>query len=260
MTTSFLLISCGGEAGDPDSYRTPTPSPNDGLTFDLNGQFARKSVISQYVESATGDGFEQQSVTSYSVVTLREGTDANTAFYSEVDCLTEMTEVSGSLLTLHQGVYSNSPPIEYLATVSSSKVGATFSIASQVEIKGAELEDPWTEALPTTPDDSRVVDFDQDGNPGYTIYVDSLINGTMWATQRYIFAMNGTLAGFDAITGLNDAVLESTRLWSSSVFIPTDSDTYMDDTPENSFFELIRVADGYTCETLLAEQDALFGT
>jgi len=62
-----------------------------------------------------------------------------------------------------------------------------------VEVRGAVLDDPRHDPLPTSIDDPRVVDQDGDGMPGITIAVDllGLISAEVYAVQRVRYRLVG---------------------------------------------------------------------
>jgi hypothetical protein len=68
-------------------------------------------------------------------------------------------------------------------------------------VVGAELANPATDDLPTTPDDPRVRDDDHDGNPGVT--VTNSTEGPQYTVFRTITSsMTGTISSSDAIDGM----------------------------------------------------------
>jgi len=258
-----LMTACGDDpTPTPEVYATPTPSVSQGEPFTTTGTFAGKFVISQYVENVltvlNPDDYEQQLITTYSVVTIKPGTAANTLIYREDNCTSEMTEVAGATSTLNPEYYTNTPVDDWEVAISEPIIGATFNIPETIVIKGAHLTDPATEALPSDPEDPRLYDFDDDGNPGYTVHVSGAANGDLYASERFTFSYSGTIVTDELISGLIYNEVEDVFVQSTSVLIPTDTDTKPDDVVEHSFFELKRVADGLTCQQLEAQAGELF--
>lgn len=267
LTMSLVAVSLMTACGDdptptPEVYATPTPSVSQGEPFTTTGTFAGKFVISQYVENVltvlNPDDYEQQLITTYSVVTIRPGADANTLIYREDNCTSEMTEVAGATSTLNPEYYTNTPVDDWEVAISEPFIGATFNIPETIVIKGANLTNPATEALPSDPEDPRLYDFDEDGNPGYTVHVSGAATGDLYASERFTFSYSGTIVTDDLISGLIYNEVEDVFVQSTSVLIPTDTDTKPDDVVEHSFFELKRVADGLTCQQLEDQASTLF--
>lgn len=261
--TLGVLSACSGEPDPtPPPYSTPTPSAEQGNPFTQTGTWAGKYVISQFVENVLSfldpDDFVQQYVVTYSVVKLSPGPEANTLNYVEDNCITVMTEVNGAASELGEGYFIHSPMDEYVINLSSGEIGASFVLPETLSIKGVNLEDPLNDPLPTDPEDPRLVDFDKDGNPGYTVYVSGAANGELYATERYLFSYSGTVVTNDLISGLIDGVVESVFVESTSPLIPTDTETKADEEPSHNFFEFKRVDDGMTCEQLLTQYPTIF--
>lgn len=263
LVTAAGLSACGDdETPTPEVYETPTPSESQGEPFTTTGTFAGKFVISQYVENVLTifdpNDFEQQYITTYSVVKIRPGSDANTLIYTEDNCTSVMTEVAGATSTLNPEYYENTPVDEMEIHISEPFIGATFDLPETIAVKGANLSDPANEALPTDPDDSRLYDFDEDGHPGYTVHVAGAANGDLYASERFTFAYNGQIVTNDNISGLIANHVEDVFVESTSALIPTDTQTKPDDVPEHSFFEFKRADDGLTCAQLIDQASTFF--
>lgn len=259
----LALTACGEEATPtPEVYESPTPSVEQGNPFTTTGTFAGQFTVSQYVEDVLSifdpDDYVQQYIVTYSIVKIRPGTDENTLIYTEDSCITDMTEVSGALSTLNPEYYVNTPVDEHIIELSSTEIGSSFTLDSTFMVKGADLANPETDALPTENDDPRLVDFDDDGHPGYTVHVTGAANGDLYATERYTYAYAGTVVTNDLISGLIDAHVENTFVESTSVLIPTDTKTKPDEVAEHNFFELIRMDDNFTCQQLIDQRTTLF--
>ena len=66
-----------------------------------------------------------------------------------------------------------------------------FEAPRFVEVRGARLDTPETDALPTSAEDPRVFDQDADGKPGMTVRVQGLIDGEVYVVQRGANAFSG---------------------------------------------------------------------
>ncbi|MGC6419268.1 MAG: hypothetical protein ACON3Z_19250 [Bradymonadia bacterium] len=65
-------------------------------------------------------------------------------------------------------------------------------------IAGAELENPVSDELPATDDDERLVDIDDDGEPGMTVTIDGY---RVYVGLRYRFELDGEIAEDQSATG-----------------------------------------------------------
>ena len=65
-------------------------------------------------------------------------------------------------------------------------------------IAGAELENPVSDELPATDDDERLVDIDDDGEPGMTVTIDGY---QVYVGLRYRFELDGEIAEDQSATG-----------------------------------------------------------
>lgn len=252
-----LGAGCLSEDPEPNPYVEPTVAPGQaGAPFQIEGTWAYKQVLWQYVKQAYGNKYDHQSIIAYAIGTMTT-VSPTTASWSDLICIVEMSETSGAIPTLAPSYYENppTPPIE--VQFSEAVIGASVTSPQQIEIYGAFMEDDPMGTLPTSPDDSRLDDFDHDGNPGFTIYIDGAIDGWLWAVQRYIYEMEGTVVDQDTISGPIQGYTENSYLESSGELIPTTSEIKPDN-EGNNYYELVRVADDYPCEQLLAEKDSIF--
>jgi hypothetical protein len=105
-----------------------------------------------------------------------------------------------------RGLGAPERPFTYDAT------SGRFTAARFVEVRGARLDDLEGEALPTEPDDPRVFDQDEDGQPGMTVRISGLIDGEVYVVQRGIDAFDG-----ERTAGTNAAPtrLDGRAVWTS---------------------------------------------
>lgn len=118
----------------------------------------------------------------------------------------------------------------------------------QFRVLGVHLENPATDALPTTASDSRVHDQDRDGHPGVTVVVSGMVDGELHLVQRQWNELDGALIGPDRIEGAvrfgrEERVLGTTNSVLSDP--PVAKAVY-----RRSFFKLVRLPEGTTCGNL----------
>ena len=125
---------------------------------------------------------------------------------------------------------------------------------------GIHLDDPANEPLPTDPNDPRIVDDDDDGNPGITVTVEvtTELVGELYIARREIFAYEATLTAPDRLEGTVTDDSEQLVIGASDPIFLTESDWRQHPDPAKSPIILIRVDDTWDCERLAAERNALF--
>ncbi len=125
---------------------------------------------------------------------------------------------------------------------------------------GIRLDDPFEDALPTDPDDPRIVDDDGDGKPGITvrIQVNDEIGGELYIARREIFAYEALLTAPDRLVGTVTDESEQLVIGASDPIFETESAWVQHPDPAKSPIILRRVDETWDCDRLAAERDDLF--
>jgi len=126
---------------------------------------------------------------------------------------------------------------------------------------GIRLDDPFTESLPTDPNDPRIVDDDGDGKPGLTVTIEVTpdLIGELYIARREIFAFEAFLAEPDLLTGLVTDNSEQLVIGASDpIFASSNGNWHQHPDLTKSPVILRRVDADWDCERLAAERDALF--
>jgi hypothetical protein len=146
------------------------------------------------------------------------------------------------------------------ASIDASAAPTRFVQPWTTEVRGARLEDPERDPLPTQADDPRVVDQDGDGKPGLTVHVSALgiLRGNVYVVQRVRTRLVGTLVSPDRIEGVVEWTTEQVTLGATNPLFLGNLPNRPDTVPEHSFFILQRVDATWECEDILAQWDALF--
>lgn len=147
------------------------------------------------------------------------------------------------------------------ATLDASVSPARFEQPWTTEVRGAALEDPEHEPLPTQPDDPRVIDQDGDGKPGLTVRASALgiLSGNVYVVQRVRTRLVGTLVSPNRIEGLIEWSTEQVTLGGTNPLFLGTLASRPDPETENSSFVLIRIDPAWTCVEILAHRATLFG-
>jgi hypothetical protein len=138
-----------------------------------------------------------------------------------------------------------------------------LSFPPLVELAGA-VPGPDTDQLPTTLDDPRVIDEDQDGNPGITINVTGLVGGSIYSVQRQVTSVAAIPVAADRFEGMLNFVSEQNVLASSPAsLLPlyTNAKSYPETALCASTFAMVKVAEaGATvdCAWVRSNEAALF--
>jgi hypothetical protein len=117
-----------------------------------------------------------------------------------------------------------------------------------LSVVGAQLREPTSERLPTSTDDPRVVDADEDGNPGLTVKIRGMVNGELYVVQRGWDTYSGLVASRERIRGDVRWSTEQTVLGSNNMFLRSQPPTEPHDNPDRSFFEMIRLDGTPSCD------------
>jgi hypothetical protein len=135
--------------------------------------------------------------------------------------------------------------------------GARLRFAGPLELRGVELADPATDALPTRADDPRVRDLDGDGHGGMTVRIEiiGLGNVETYLVQREQIDLVGGFASADRMTGAADVRrLEQVVIGASNRLFETTPDMAVD--AASSRYELVRTGAG--CAEIIARAGDLF--
>ncbi len=133
-----------------------------------------------------------------------------------------------------------------------SEGGIALVIPEFFVLNGVRLTDPYSEPLPTAPDDPRVVDLDGDGKPGFTVKlrVFGLISGETYVVQRLRQEYRGTVLSPDHIRGTIAWKDEQVTLGASASFFLIPGKGRPDPDPNRSFFVLRKIRGDEGCEEL----------
>ena len=147
------------------------------------------------------------------------------------------------------------------AALDASLSPASFVQPWRTEVRGATLDDPERDPLPTRAGDARVVDQDGDGKPGLTVRVSALgiLSGEVYVVQRVRTRLVGTLVSPNRIEGLVEWSTEQVTLGATSFLFLSDLPSRPDPITGNSSFVIQRVDLSWECADILANRDRIFG-
>jgi hypothetical protein len=132
----------------------------------------------------------------------------------------------------------------------------------------AEFTDIENDPMPANgsgDSDPRVVDQDEDGNPGMTIQAKSTLapDTDLFVAQRNWGSMEGTFtdASGERISGLVQFGMEQTMLGAQpadSLLASVNPKNQQAPDASKSYFKMVQVDPGTTCADIISEQDTLF--
>ena len=122
----------------------------------------------------------------------------------------------------------------------------------QTEVRGAVLDDPANDALPTYRSDPRVIDMDGDGQAGFTIpaAIVGLFGGDTYVVQRFRYRHEGTLVDPETIVGLIEWTTEQVVLWATDALLMLPYRQRIDPDPTVHRFLMRRIDETWTCDSI----------
>ncbi len=251
-----------GDAGAPQDRgeydACTTNSPADPAP-DLTGRWAIRTVASRY---APKTGLTSAFYTRTISILLADQTQDGTELGLDARYCAQHAEDPDSLahVVIPESYVDSLQPFVRRGRYAKGEQGAElFLLPSFAEVMGATLEDPFDDPLPTDVDDERVMDQDQDGNPGITIKLSGIASGDLYVVQRQTSVWTGIAVSTDRVEGHYGFTSEQYVLASDPASLkPLASQTAIVD-PDAcaSTFVMVRVDAESVCSDVL-DDDTLF--
>ena len=120
------------------------------------------------------------------------------------------------------------------------------------EIRGAALDDPVNDELPTYRSDPRVVDMDEDGQIGFTIpaAIVGMFGGDTYVVQRFRYRLEGRLIDPDTIIGTIEWSTEQVILWATDALLMMSFTQIVDPNPTAHRFLMRRTDESWDCDSI----------
>ena len=254
MTRRIIIMSLLGLAV-PTAVSATTAGPD--RYPDLSGTWARAQVTTALVDIPLVGELASRTL---AVTLLRvEQKGVEVTLEEEVCRLT--TKAPTSLV-------STQYPEAFIRAVSGNRRrgrlewdGATFRYREpkQAYWRGMRPDVDVTEPLPTEPDDPRIRDLDNDGQPGLTVKVEGLISGEIFLVQRSWSELNGTIRSNSRIEGQVAWGSEEQILGATRSMLKSKPKKRPDPAQSGNFFRMRRVPASATCEQVMARRRRLLG-
>jgi hypothetical protein len=134
-----------------------------------------------------------------------------------------------------------------------------LSVPLHPEVHGANLSDPLNDPMPTSAEDPRIVDGDNDGQPGLTVYVSGVVDGALYVVQRNLTTIDGVVSAPNRMEGQLGFAQEQVVLGSDNTLLADNPPiSAVDPDPTKSYFESVRVPADWGCEEIIAKRAELF--
>ncbi len=273
----LALAACGDDEGTntdtqtvPDTAGTTDTSSPDaaetnqtadgcalGLSSGISGTWAVLELQTALVQVEPFGTMTQVSTNLY-----RAQVGGGAASTLEMTLCDWRTEDDAKIFTTTMGgsVLANLDPFVRDLNIETRQDGSVgLVVAEGVSLRGVELTEPATEALPTESSDARVVDQDGDTDPGISLLISGSLQGELWVIHRHKAAMDGCFTAADRVVGLTDWTTEQVILGSNPSNLSNSkpvASTHPDD--DLSHFVMVKVADGDDCAAIITKRATLF--
>lgn len=255
MTAAVFLplAACGSDQPEPEASADTTAPAADPAAERLAGRYAHYDVVAYestdmktliisygFTDLAVVDG-ELQATESF----------CSSEYRSDQPISVDLSDVATSAIR----------PVPAVTTLTTNSDGrARISRPATPTGIGVRLEDPANDPLPTDPNDPRIVDDDNDGNPGVTasITVTEDLQGEIFLARREIFAYEVDEQADGSLTGEVTDNSEQLVIGATNDAFLTQAEWIQYPDLSKSPIILIPVDDDWDCERLMAERDALF--
>jgi hypothetical protein len=138
------------------------------------------------------------------------GTEVTWTFFA---CDVLLPEIDGRQPSVETAVIRDMAPVFVPSVWESGEQGSQLQTGTAVWVLGASLEDPATEELPIKADDPRLVDVDQDGQPGVSLHVGSF---RLYASLRFSLDLSARYQADGSLQGEAGLLLE-TQLYGDDI-------------------------------------------
>ena len=138
-------------------------------------------------------------------------------------------------------------------TIDKVEKGAEFTTSWLLDVRGAMLEDPEKDPLPTKQDMARVWDQDMDGNPGLTTVMEGLLHGDVYNCQRWGDRKHGVILDAQAnyIGGLMESKSEQQVLGGNPPELGQNADISIHPMADRTYFRMVRMSGDTTCADVI---------
>lgn len=273
--TLYFLLACGSQPttdNPAENSNSSAPSPSsepasnssnnnlpsdelDRLTERFIGTYAVLSTVTT-VQTLPLIGESNTITHAYSLNTISRTDDGFGV--SEKGCHVTSIPESGITTEISDVIPQSIPTTIHPIYIWEENGTLQWSRPEKTVLMGAMLDNPANDVLPTSADDSRVWDQDQDGKPGITVSVSGFISGDIYVVQRTINSYSGTITNDDNFEGLIHEHGEQNVLDATNPMLSQNIPTQPHTDPSLNTIQMIRVDTDTTCEQFIQQKESLF--
>ncbi len=249
------LLDGDSEDGDAEEMAT-----NEGTLEDMNGLWGQKFSLSYY--TFLPSPFKKEATLIFEGYLLwnitQDGTELS---YTQEWCdmtIALVEDIDFEIIIPSKVVELASDIGSETMTLSSLEEGATVSYPEKVTLFGVELEDPVTDAMPTTAEDEAIIDFENDESPGVTARINGMLQGEVYLAIRLIRSGEGEALDGNTLEGAMSSDVVLNTLGANLIGLDVQLDLTPNTQAELNRFELVRLSDEWTCEQLRTQAGDLF--
>ena len=275
------IIGCGNPEQshstprDPSASNTPPPDstgPASDTTPPVPPPEASPSELDQFEERFAGTYGLRNSVTTvqslplmgesntltlaYAIATISR--DGDGFIISEKGCHVDSMPESGISTVIPDAVPRSIPTTPQPFHLWEENGEVQWSRPEKVVLMGVQLENPANDELPSSSDDGRIWDQDEDGNPGITVTVEGFVSGDIYVIQRTFSSYTGVVGDDDNFTGWVDELGQQQVIGATNPMLNQNIPTEPHPDPDQSTVQLVRLAGATTCDELIQQKDSLF--
>jgi hypothetical protein len=243
-------------AGPDDDATVPDADANDdapSLSGEVTGTWASLETQTAIVTLESLGQMEQVSRSLY--LARHDGTKVTFEL-----CDWSTTDDTGLYTTLMSPALLKSLlPLDRAYTVTANDNGFAYVVAQGTTLRGVKLDTPDSDPMPTSKDDGRIFDQDEDGKPGVSLVIQGTLQGELHVIHRHKAALTGRLITNDRIEGRAAWTTEQIILGSNPPTLEEQKPvavTHPD--PAKSHFEMVKINDTDTCADIVAKRGELF--
>ena len=267
---AVVFVAAGACSSDEESNNNSEPSDagfladvgfvDSGVTstemFDLMGTWASFRVSSQCFDGPLG----LDRVVFTWIAKHRFTQNGNSAEMTTEVCALTATDYRGSETAYPSEAIDAFDARAITVALGGDTVGSSFIGTPQAILLGwMPTGDPVTEMIPQDDMDDRLVDADNDTNPGVTLTVTGFVSGDVYLANRNVVTLTGLVAAPDRIEGTGRSISSQRIVGASAILLNNNTTAVTDDPdPASSPFEIVRLGSDLSCANIVADAANLF--
>lgn len=223
---------------------------------ELSGLWAQKQVLASVINYPMIGAVDTFHI-NYILVEITQ--DGTTLIAEERTCAIDIEADTDLQTTVIPDAFVESMSVEEKpAHLQPTAEGYAFFQPQYYQLQGVTLTDVESEELPSTPDDPRVFDQDNDGYPGVTVRLTGTLSGELYVISREYTILTSGAATAEGFEGLIDWEGAQITLEASTAILNTTPESATHPDPAFSYFKYVPVPAGTTCEEIKAQKETLF--